>query len=267
MSLQRQLACESSLDMVIATSQRLEFFSLPAEIRNTIYQQVLQADKPLRFHASGCLAAEKSNRPDTAIMVTCKQMLAEARPVFYNVNSFFIGQRATLSHYLKATPPALRRLKCHTIRHVVLNRSFMLNVTRISELKRIRSLETLTIFEQWFERHFPKCNCPKYGIIFDAGRHAVGTFNGERISKQQEIMTLCNAKMLVENAKYTPLLKTMMFARPNVRCKVVYQGGVGWTQLWPNTASNLLTFMVSWDAKRERYVFQCESVKKDGRYL
>ena len=257
---------QASPNVEIAMLQPSSFFALPPEIRNMIYQQVLLAGKPLNFHASGLLAADKGNRPDTAIMATCKQVLAEARPVFYSINSFFIKERAVLSRYLKATPQALRRLKLHAIKHVVLDGCDMLNITRIAELKRLRSLETLTVFERRFHRQLAYWDNQYHGIIFDAGYHHADTSDGDSANTQGEGMILSRVKDLVDNSCYEPTLKTMMFMRPSVKYKVIYQGGLEWDLRLPIGSRFLLTFIVSWDPEGQRYVFRCESMEKNGRY-
>ena len=254
-------------NVAVAMSQPSSFFSLPPEIRNMVYQQVLLADKPLEFHASGLLAAKEGNRPDTAIMASCKQVLAEARPVFYSINSFFIEERAVLSHHLKATPQPLRRLKLHAIKHVVLYGCDLLNITRIAELKRLRSLETLTVFELRFHRQLPGWHDQYYGILFDAGHHHADTSDGDSANTQGEGMVLSRVKNLVDNSCYKPTLKTMMLMRPSVKYKVIYQGPLEWNLRWPIGSRFLLTFIVSWDPEGERYVFRCESIEENGRYL
>ena len=242
-------------NVAIADSQPFEFFKLPPEIRNMTYQQVLLAGKPLSFHASGLLVADEGNRPDTAIMATCKQMLEEARTVFYSINSFVIEERAVLSHHLKATPQPLQRLKLHAIRHAVLDGCDLLNITRIAELKRLRSLETLTVFEMRFHRQLPGWHDQYHGIIFDAGHH------------HADMLVLSRVKNLVDNLCYKPTLKTMMLMRPSVKYKVIYEGALEWNLRCPIGSRFLLTFTVSWDPEGGRYVFRCESIEENGRYL
>ena len=233
--------------VAVAKAQPFEFFNLPPEIRNMIYQQALLASKPLELRAPGLLAAEEGNRPDTAIMATCKQVQAEARPVFYSINSLVIEERAVLSHHLKATPQPLRRLKLHAIKHVVLDGCAMLNITRIAELKRLRSLETLTVFELWFPRPLTDWDDHYHGITCDAGHHHADSFDGGSVNTQGEGMILSRVKNLVENSCYKPTSKTIMLMRPRVKYKVIYQGALDWN-LW----QYLVTFIVSWDPKRNR---------------
>ena len=242
-------------NVAIADSQPFEFFKLPAEIRNMIYQQILLARRPLEFYTSGLFTVSKGDRPDTSIMATCKQMLMEARPVFYSINSFFIGKRAVLSHHLRATPQALRRLKLYTIKHVVLDGCGMLNITRIAELERLRSLETLTISEWGFARRLPFWGSPNHDIIFDAGRHDVHTINGGNTNIQGEGTTLSRVKNLVDKSCYKPTLKTMMLRRPNVQYQVVYKGALDWTLQRTVTPEYLVKFTVSWDRVSAHYVF------------
>ena len=249
-------------NVAIADFQPFEFFKLPAEIRNMIYQHILHARRPLGFHTSGLFTVSMGNRPDTAIMATCKQMLMEARPLFYSINSFFVGKRAVLSHHLKATPQALRRLKLHTIKHVVLDGCGMLNITRIAELERLRSLETLTIFELRFLRPHPGWDDRYHGIIFDAGHHHADAINGGNTNIQGEGTTLSRVKNLVDKSCYKPTLKSMMLRRPHVQYQVVYKGALDWTLQKTVTPEYLVKFTVSWDHVRDHYIFHYEGLRR-----
>ena len=249
-------------NVAIADSQPFEFFKLPAEIRNMIYQQILHARRPLRFHTSGLFTVSKGNRPDTAIMATCKQMLMEARPLFYSINSFFVGKRAVLSHHLRATPQALRRFKLHTIKHVVLDGCGMLNITRIAELERLRSLETLTIPEWGFARRLPFWGSPNHDIIFDAGRHNDDAINSGNTNIQGEGTILSRVKNLVDKSCYKPTLKSMMLRRPHVQYQVVYKGALDWTLQKTVTPEYLVKFTVSWDHVRDHYIFHYAGLRR-----
>ena len=79
-------------------------------------------------------------------------------------------------------------------------------------------------------------------------------------------MILSRVKNLVDNSCYEPTLKTMMFIRPSVKYKIIYQGALEWHLRWPIGSRFLLTFIVSWDPEGQRYVFRCESMEKNGRY-
>ena len=245
-------------------TQHFRFFSLPPEIRCMVYRQALLASNPLSLHASGLLKAPKRNRPNTAMMATCKQMWAEARPVLYEVNSFLVGKRAVLSHHLKATPRALRRLKCHTIKHVVLRGCNMLNITRLAELKRLRSLETLTIFESRFDRHTSPYDYLRYRIIFDVGSHTADAPNSDSASIQGEHINLVQLTKFLDNTYYKSTLRTMMVMRPNVKYQVVYLGAF---DPWTIRSKYLVTFGVDWDPGAQRYVFLYEGLERDGCYL
>ena len=132
-----------------------------------------------------------------------------------------------LSHHLNVTPQTLRHLKLHTIKNVVLDGCGLLNITRIAELKRLRSLETLTIFEWGLARRLPFWGSPNPDIIFDAGRHEVDAINGDNTKIQGEGTTLSRVKNLVDNSCYKPALKTKNLMRPNGQYQVVYKGALG----------------------------------------
>jgi hypothetical protein len=261
--------------MATILPQHLDFLNLPPEIRNAIYQRILLAGQPLGLHTSGNLVAAACNRPTTLLLATCKQILAEARPVFYSSNSFYTTRPTVFGHYLKATPRPLRSLQLNTIKHVVLSLSFLLdfNVTRIAELKRLKCLETLTLLEDW---HSPVASrIGKYGIILDTSRCAASISNSSDADTTEGRLTVTRLEKWARDSQYTPMLEAMMLTRPHIRYEVVCHGILDYTYGSPpdpgpigfECLDYMVTFAVSCDPEGERYVFAIQSMEENGRYL
>jgi hypothetical protein len=84
-SQQPQLSRSSTIRSRASTStSKLSFLSLPPELRNTIYAEVLLTHEPIVLP----YAYERRAFREPALLSACRTIRAEARPIFYGANVF-----------------------------------------------------------------------------------------------------------------------------------------------------------------------------------
>lgn len=130
----------------------------PPEVRNMIYVLLLTTSRCLVISKSGtfCYAADNTlvtdGKPYIDVIRLSKTTLAEALPIFYHVNTFYLKSARSLSSFCRSTKFA--RFKLERIRHLALGSGDFVNKTRIKELTKLPNLERLTVVESWIRTDY-----------------------------------------------------------------------------------------------------------------
>jgi hypothetical protein len=67
------------------------FFTLPAELRNIVYEELLLSDSAFRLGHQGPYSHETRRQLYPQIMRTNKQVCHEAAAILYGSNAFYLG--------------------------------------------------------------------------------------------------------------------------------------------------------------------------------
>lgn len=211
-------------------------------------------------------------------MLVSKQTLTEALPLLYQRNSFVIRQGTALRLYLAVT--SNKAMKMYTIRHVILSQPYLLNKTRIAEMKRLKNLENLTIVSQWFRTDAVAANYKPYSPYFDWTRIGLdygaehrrlfevdsmvdedqsGNSTGADHHLKTKAGTLSWVRRWINEGAGFIEVKDMIVARPRIDYEVVVHGlkitASEQTDGSPWRIVVSVRFNVSWNAEEQRYTY------------
>ena len=255
--------------MALVQSQSRAELPFWPEVRNMIYRILLTTDLPITIGVSGIFSFpfERTTRPELNMLRVNKATLTEALPFFYNDNTFNMHRAMSLTEFCcsKTVSHVNRRnisyiglpfakAKLSNIRHLVLKDRWLLNETRIKELRRLPHLEKLTINATW--------SSPAYAILNPI--HCDLSARNDTHENDVHVPTTASIMEWLPQDCWPIELAHFMLARPEVELEVAVGPTSAQRHIVPVARSTMLpmvvvTFRVSWDAANRRYFFHYES--------